>query len=134
MIKSVSRSLRLVFLALWIPTVWGCGKPEPKLVPVSGVVMNGGRPIASATVLFAADISKKGETLDAYAETDAQGKFTLFTAQRGKGATVGHYKVSVTSEAPNRLIPAKFNQFGTSTLEVDVPETGTNDLKLDLSK
>jgi hypothetical protein len=134
MMKSVCRQLGLVFLALGMATGWGCGKPEPKLVPVSGVLMNGDKPIPSVTVLFASDLSTGGQNFDAYAATDAQGKFTLFTGQHGKGAVAGHYRVSVTSEGPHRLIPAKFNQFGTTTLHVDIPEGGTNDLKLDLSK
>ena len=132
--KSVCRRLGSVFLVLWIATGAGCGKNAVALVPVSGVVVYGDKPVSSASVLFAADRSKEGENYDAYAMTDTQGKFTLFTAQHGKGAAAGHYKVSITSEGPNRLIPAKFNQFGTTTLAVDIPEGGTNDLKLDLSK
>jgi hypothetical protein len=132
--KSVCRRLGLVFLALGMATGWGCGKPPPKLVPASGVLVNGDKPIASVTVLFAADLSTGGQNFDAYASTDAQGQFTLYTGQHGKGAVAGHYKVSVTSEGPHRLIPAKFTQFSTSTLQVDIPENGTNDLKLDLGK
>jgi hypothetical protein len=132
--KSVCRWLGLVFLMLGIAMNGGCGKVEPKLVPVSGVLVNGDKPIPSVSVVFSADISTRDLNCDAYAQTDAQGKFTLYTSQRGKGAAAGHYKVSVTSEGPHRLIPAKFTQFGTTTLHVDIPENGTNDLKLDLSK
>jgi hypothetical protein len=132
--KSVCYWLGMIFLALGIGMCWGCGKLEPKLVPASGVLMNGDKPIPFVSVLFAADISTGGKNFDAFAQTDAHGKFTLFTGQHGKGAAAGHYKVSITSEGPHRLIPAKFTQFGTTTLSVDVPEGGTKDLKLDLSK
>jgi hypothetical protein len=135
MMKCVCCWFRFVFLLLCITTGWGCGKPAPKLVPVSGIVVNGDKPIPWVTVLFAGSRSKEGQNLDAYAQTDAHGSFTLYTGQQqAKGAAVGHYKVSVTSESPHPLIPAKFNQFGTTTLEVDVPEGGANDLKLDLRK
>jgi hypothetical protein len=132
--KSLYRRLGFVVLSLGMATGLGCGKPEPKLVPVSGTLVNGNKPIPSVTVLFACDLSTGGQNFDAYASTDEQGKFTLFTGQHGQGAVAGHYKVSVTSEGPHRLIPTKFTQFGTTTLHVDIPEGGTTDLKLDLGK
>lgn len=133
--KSVYRRCWLVFLALWAISGWGCGKPGPKLVPVSGIVVNGDKPIANATIQFAPDPSQAGQALDAIAQTDGEGHFAVQTVPHGKGAAVGHYKVTVYSEGPaRRLIPAKFTGISTTTLHVNVAEPGTNDLKLDLSK
>jgi hypothetical protein len=133
--KSVCRRLGLVFLALGIAAGWGCGKPGPKLVPVSGVVVNGTRPVSRAAISFAADTSQGGETLDAYGSLDGEGHFTLQTVSRGMGAPPGRYKVVITTDGPSsRLIPASITALHSTPLVVDVPEDGTQDLKLDLSK
>ena len=58
-----------------------------------------------------------------------------FAADSGKGAPAGRYKVVITTESPSRaLIPASITALRTTTLVVDVPEGGVQDLKLDLSK
>lgn len=112
----------------------GCGKAGPKLVPVSGIVTNGDKPVPSAIVQFAADISQGGG-LDAYGQTDADGRFTLQTIPHGPGAMVGSYKVVVTTDGPGaRLIPRKFTDLGSTTLYVEIREGGSTDLKLDLGK
>jgi hypothetical protein len=122
-------------VAFCIATIWGCGKPAPKLVPVSGVVVNGNRPVSRAAISFAADISQGEQTLDAYGSTDAEGHFTLQTVTHGKGAPAGRYKVVITTDGPSsRLIPPKFTNLSSTTLKVEVPENGAPDLKLDLSK
>jgi hypothetical protein len=133
--KSVGRRLGLVFLACWVATGGGCGKPALKLVPVSGVVVNGNKPVARVALSFAADISGGGQTLDAYGSTDGEGRFTLETVTQGKGAPAGRYKVVITTDGPSgRLIPASITSLSTTPLVVDVPEDGVQDLKLDLSK
>jgi hypothetical protein len=133
--KSIDRRSGLIFLAFCVGTGWGCGKPVPKLVPVSGVVVNGNKPVARVALSFAADISQGGQTLDAYSSTDEEGRFTLQTVSHGKGAPAGRYKVVLTTDGPSaRLIPPKFTSLSTTTLMVDVPERGVQDLKLDLSK
>src|SRR5262249_54713531 len=133
--KSASGRPGLVFLACCLATGWGCGKPAPKLVPVSGVVVNGDKPVARAAISFAADISQGGQTRDAYGSTDEQGRFSLRTVTDGKGAPVGRYKVVITSDGPSgRLIPRGLTDLNTTTLVVEVKEGGSQDLKLDLSK
>jgi hypothetical protein len=133
--KSVYRRQGLVFLALCVGTGWGCGKPGLKLVPVSGVVVNGNKPVSRVAISFAADISGGGETLDAYGSTDGEGRFTLQTVTQGMGAPAGRYKVVITTDGPSsRLIPASITSLSSTTLVVDVPEDGVQDLKLDLSK
>jgi hypothetical protein len=133
--KPVTRWQALFFLACSLAAGWGCGKPALKLVPVSGVVVNGNKPVARAAISFAADISQGGETLDAYGSLDGEGRFSLQTVSGGKGAPAGRYKVVITTDGPSsRLIPASITSLVTTTLVVDVPEDGVQDLKLDLSK
>src|SRR5262249_22414335 len=133
--KSVYRRYGLVFLAVWVATGFGCGKPGPKLVPVSGIIVNGDKPVAGAAVQFAADISQGSETLDAYGATNGEGRFTLKTVSHGKGAMAGRYKVIITTDGPaRRLIPTGITDLHSATLVVDIPQDGTQDLKLDLSK
>jgi hypothetical protein len=135
MMKAVHRRFGLVFLALGVIAVGGCGQSAPKLVPVSGMVVNGDKPVANATIQFAPESSQEGQGLDAIAQTDKKGHFTVQTVPYGKGAVVGRYKVTVYSEGPARLlIPAKFQAISTTTLRVDIVAPGTEDLKLDLSK
>jgi hypothetical protein len=131
----LGRRQALLFLALWAAAGGGCRKSGPKLVPVSGVVVNGTRPVARASVSFAADPPRAGQTLDAYGSTDAEGRFSLQTVSQGKGAPAGRYKVVITTDGPSRaLIPEKLTAHHTTTLVAEVPEGGTQDLRLDLSK
>ena len=131
---SVRRCL-LIFVAGWVAIGLGCGKPGLKLVPVSGVVVNGTKPVSRVAMSFAADTSGGGETLDAYGSTDGEGRFTMQTVTHGPGAPPGRYKVIITTDGPSgRLIPASITSLTTTPLIVEVPQDGTQDLKLDLSK
>jgi hypothetical protein len=123
-----------VLLALGVAASAGCGN-APKLVPVSGVVVNGDKPVARATISFAADVSQGGRTLNAYGSTDDEGRFSLRTVSGRKGAPAGRYKVVLTTDNPSRrLIPASITDLSTTQLVVDIPEGGRQDLKLDLSQ
>src|SRR6516165_7121349 len=85
----------------------GCAKSKLKRVPVSGVVVNGTKPVSRVAMSFAADTSGGGETLDAYGSTDGEGRFTMQTVTHGPGAPPGRYKVIITTDGPSgRLIPA----------------------------
>ena len=136
--KSVGRWRALVALAFCVVAGWGCGKAGPKLVPVNGVVMNGDKPVPGAMVQFSADVAGSGkeEAFDAYGNTGTQGYFTLRTLPHGDGAAVGRYKVVITCyDGPGaRLIPRKFTERESTTLNIEVKEGGAKDLKLDLSK
>jgi hypothetical protein len=133
--KSVYRRWGLVVLAFCLVAGWGCGPRAPKLYPVSGVVVNGMEPVQRAAVSFSAVLTPGAQTLDGYASTDDEGRFTVQTVSQGKGVPAGSYKVVITRDRPARgQIPAKFNTLPTTTLLVEIPEGGKQDLKLDLSK
>jgi hypothetical protein len=132
--NSVYRRLGPALLTLCIVAAGGCGKGL-KLVPVSGVVVNGNKPVSRATIAFAADASPGTQTLDGYGSTDDEGKFTIQTITQGPGVPAGHYKLVLHSEtASARLIPNSITSLTTTPLVVDIPEDGTQDLKLDLGK
>jgi hypothetical protein len=132
--NSVNCRLGLVLLALCVAAGGGCGKGL-KLVPVSGVVVNGNKPVTRATIAFAAEASPGTPTLDGYGSTDAEGKFTIQTITQGPGVPAGRYKLVLHSETESaRLIPNSLTSLTTTPLVVDIPEDGTQDLRLDLSK
>jgi hypothetical protein len=119
----------------------------PKLVPVSGVVLLDGQPVANAAVLF---IPAEGRPAEG--TTDAEGKFTLQTFQPGDGALVGLHDVTVTgvrvhgvtattdglSDAdPGKVryewfVPQRYSVRETSQLKVEV-KPGMGPVKLELA-
>ena len=122
---------------------------RPKVVHVGGVVRFHGQPLEGATVFFA----NAGANISATGTTDANGHFTLTAFEPGDGAAPGKNQVSVSkvqmppvpqdqSKAPvfrpggmpkpKPLIPSRYGSLATSGLTVEVPETGTDDLVVDL--
>lgn len=135
----------------------GCGadaKPawRPKVVHAGGVVRYQGQPLEGALVTF----SNPKLSASASGRTDAEGKFTLTTFESGDGAVPGKHLVSVSkvqtpdqvvdkSSAPTVrnartgppkqtrwLIPKRYGNASTSGLTVDVGESGSTDIVLEL--
>jgi hypothetical protein len=75
----------------------GCGPAGPVLAPVEGVVLLEGEPLEGAVVLFQPEGGGKPST----GLTDAAGKFTLTTLEKGDGAYVGANSVAVTKSLPS---------------------------------
>jgi len=69
----------------------GCSSNEAGLLPVSGVVLLDGKPIANAAVMFH---HQGGQT--AYAITAADGSFALTTHDPGDGVLAGEHHVTVS--------------------------------------
>ncbi len=77
--------------------VLGCsgGEAPPKLYPVTGTVVVGGKPLENITVqLMPVDPAAKGRP--GIGKTDAEGKFTILT-NGDKGANAGKFKVVLQS-------------------------------------
>jgi hypothetical protein len=76
----------------------GCGTADPMLVPVSGRLTLGDKPLGNVQVDFHPDPDAGGAGPSSSAVTDADGKFTLVCqAQGGKpGAVVGNHRVVLT--------------------------------------
>jgi hypothetical protein len=121
---------RRVFLAAAIIIIAGCNRSGLDLAPVEGVVTFNGSPVAEAGVMFA---PQQGPT--AMATTDAEGKFTLTTANH-EGALIGPHRVSIskveTIAVPQPRgfplyqhkshIPEKYADVSTSALTAEVQD------------
>jgi hypothetical protein len=122
-------------------TLVGCNRSGLNLAPVEGVVTYKGAPLDNAGVMFKPE---KGPI--AIGQTDAQGKFSLITANH-EGALVGDHKVSISKAvtlAPQMpgerfpryqtkyLIPEKYGSPETSELSATVT-SGGNELEFNLN-
>jgi len=141
-------------LLLLIPVLLcGCGSdytPQAeifKTVSASGVLTFKGKPLSG----FIVTLHPSGEQRTASGTTDAEGRFTLGTNAPGDGAVAGNHKVSViwqppeddglgsTVEDPQKMpkppleIPAKYASPDTSGISLEIPESGSSELKLDLN-
>jgi hypothetical protein len=80
-----------VWVSLIVSTsVTGCNPSGLDLAPVEGVVKYNGQPVANAGVIF-----KPQSGPFSMGTTDAEGKFTLITANY-PGAIVGEHKVGIS--------------------------------------
>src|SRR5437879_6512281 len=119
MCSTHSMALRpLVFLSAWgclLAVLIGCGKGDPKLIPVDGKVTFGGKPLTTGTVIFVPDTSKGNESKEEpRGIIDSEGRYRL-TTHIIDGAPPGWYKVTVS--AAEQLDPK--NQYFTKWL---IPE------------
>ena len=113
-----------------IAALAGCGQPSCKLAPVSGQVIYQGRGVSNATVQLVADTAKGTHAPTATGETSADGSFTLQTPPHGTGAVPGHYKVTV--QHYHSGIPARYGNPARTPLQIEVPEAGRTDWKIQL--
>lgn len=123
----------LLFLGI---SATGCGGSSNPVAPVNGVVTLNGQPVADMVVTFTPVPGKTATVGDdnqpgksATGNTDAEGKFTLSTYERGDGALIGEHKVTVFGTGPNPTPPGNVPK--DFTLEV---KSGTNDIEIKLTK
>jgi hypothetical protein len=113
-----------------IATVSGCNKSGLDLAYVEGVVTYNGQPVDSAGVIF-----KPVTGPFAMGTTDAEGKFTLVTANY-PGALVGEHKVGI-SKSKTTPIQMKNEALPRYKVEYFVPQKytspATSDLKATVS-
>lgn len=110
----------------------GCSK-EPKIVPVSGVVLIDGEPVVHGDIQFA----PKGYRA-AFGQLGPDGRFTLTTFKENDGAVIGEHQVAViakkelSSTSQMWYAPKAYRTIDSSGLVVNI--TGpTNDLKIELT-
>lgn len=143
------KTLLVSMLVLFIAALAGCGaagNPDlPDTVAAEGVVTLDGRPVDQATVTFIADTG----TYHATATTDAAGKFALRAFPEKSGAVPGSYKVEVNktivsegasgdADEESEVVvsfglPHKYATIATSDLAHTIPDTGTTDIRLELT-
>jgi len=119
----------------------GCGS---RIAPVSGRITLNGKALAKASVTFA-PVASQGELEPGPSSasiTDADGRYTLkLIGRNGSGAMIGKHKVMIAlQEAVNtaddnpvklQQLPLKYN--GKTTLEFDVPASGTSKADFNLT-
>lgn len=116
---------------LGLAALTGCG---PKLVPVTGTLTKGADPIPNVIVQFS-PVDPRSGGMEAYNQTDGQGRFTLRTLTRGPGVVPGEYKVLL--QPPDfgpgvKLVPGHLRDISATPWRVTVPATGITDLRLDV--
>jgi hypothetical protein len=125
----------------------GCGDGN-SVAPVSGVVTLDGKPLADVRVSFqpigtgeAAGRAELG--MGSYATTDAEGKYTLKTADTdAEGAVVGAHRVTLSdmrTETPQdagvtKAPPPRFpTKYADGSLSFDVKPGGTDQANFELT-
>jgi hypothetical protein len=118
----------------------GCGKPSLPLVPVSGKVTVGDKPVTSGQVTLIPLEKNENQKDSSSGSIDENGEYKIFTGG-GEGAPLGKYKVTVTplmmpsgnTKAPSAPFARKYGDATATTLKIEVvsnPAAGAYDLKL----
>ncbi len=142
---------RWVFSFAGLLLLSGCGNAQPTgerlaTVSASGVLTLNSKPLEYYQVLF---FPPNGQR-PAAGTADAEGKFVLGTNEPQDGAVVGSHKVAINwvgppstdpndgimefSEppAPSIRIDPRYSDPETSGLVVEIPASGTNEIRIDL--
>ena len=119
-------------LGLLLVAVVGCSsQPRIKLAPVRGQITLAGKVLPQVTVQLVADQKKGTSAPPGMGQTDADGKFVISTPPHGDGAEPGHYKVMLISYGGD--VPERYTDPRLSPLEIEVPEGGLEDWKMELT-
>jgi hypothetical protein len=144
------RTLARVAVCCLAAALAGCGDSKPyKTADVSGRITLDGKPLAGARVIFNPIHDPKDGALgrpEAYGTTDADGRYTLETAFRDRGATVGPNRVTVSTikreanpanpeaikiVAPER-VPLRYSN-AKDMLKFEVTDKGSDSANFDLT-
>jgi len=125
----------------------GCGEPSAKIektVAARGVLTYRGSPLGHYQVMFHPEDGRR----PAAGVTDEQGTFVLGTNRADDGAVAGKHRVTVVyigppsperdgmiefSPPPPKIkIAAKYTNPDTSGIAIEIPPSGSKDLKVDL--
>ncbi len=104
----------------------GCGG-SPKLVPVTGKVVHGGKGLTAGSVwLHPAEGNPwQGEKPGGQLQLD--GSFTMKTYPHGEGVPPGAYKVTLAPELAGRIRRPDYGKAEKTPLRLDVPDGGVQD-------
>jgi hypothetical protein len=131
--------MRHSLIVLVVCLMSGCGGGGPTVVPVSGVVMRDGKPVAHLHINFMPDAGRPS-----WGYSDEQGQFTLEYDREHKGAEVGKHKVFVKFRPASpkeemellagrrkyhpdqKAIEQKYGQLDSTPLEIEIKSSGQN--------
>src|SRR4051812_39285605 len=124
----------------------GCsqGSNTERTVAARGALTHKGQPLSYYAITLAPVEGKRG----AAGETDEQGHFVLGTNSEGDGAAPGKHRVGIaylgppasrpdgqnnfTAPQPKLKLATKYGSPETSGLTVEVPPSGSSDLKIEV--
>ena len=121
---SLRRSINgVLVLAGWVALV-GCGDGKIARYPVSGTVLVDGKPADGAMVILCPPESAvELKNVRPVGTTDAGGKFSMTTFDKGDGAPAGEYKVIVQwPKGEVDLLKGRYFKLANSTLAATVKE------------
>jgi hypothetical protein len=138
-----------IFLILFVSIllISGCQDKGEKVIPVTGTITQKGQPLADVQIEF-----RKTDTgAMSFAETNAEGHFTLIHTHGKSGAEPGKYRVSVfqkgkpiplpTGVNPDNIPEERRNQRSPdipitnsdkSPIEIEIVESGENNIVIDI--
>lgn len=124
--------VRVCTLMVVLSVAVGCGAKKPKLVEVTGKVLQNGQPVTAGSIWFHPDVGNPwtGEKSSCLLQLD--GSFAMRTYPYGDGVPPGKYKVTLLPELANRLRLPNLSNPEKTTLSIDVPETGIRDRVFEL--
>jgi hypothetical protein len=137
-----ARTTQLAGWLLIIVAISGCHH-GPQMVPVTGKVTLGGKPLAFGVITFQ---PPSGQPAQGNIQSD--GTFSLSTYKQGDGAVVGKHKIRIacfesqrpgTVKGPGEqslgksLIPERYTLFDQSGFTADVSESRTEPFTFDMT-
>jgi len=147
LVNPIFRWIAVCFFLLAIGLVGnGCshGSNVEHSVAARGVLTHKGQPLANYSVTLQPMEGERGAT----GETDEQGHFVLGTNSQGDGASPGKHRVGIaylgppasrpdgqnnfTAPQPKVKLATKYATPETSGLSVEVPPSGSSDLKIEV--
>jgi hypothetical protein len=136
-IHIATRRLKLVVVLLLavLPQVSGCDDGRPQRVRVSGTVTIDGKPATSGSIQF---LPQGGGGRPSAGRIESDGKFSLFTYEKGDGCPLGTFNVVVSSteivsDTQTRYnLPKKYGNPASSGITKRV-EGPIDDMKIELT-
>lgn len=104
----------------------GCGN-KPKLVPVSGKVVQGGQPVIAGSIYFHPTPENPYQGQTPSCQLGLDGTFTMRTYPYGQGVPLGAYKVTLAPELATRLGKPDYADPAKTPWSVTVPDAGLAD-------
>ncbi|MDR3196355.1 MAG: carboxypeptidase-like regulatory domain-containing protein [Planctomycetaceae bacterium] len=144
--KKIIPTFLIVFVSVLLMS--GCIRSESeKVIPVTGTITQNGKPLADVRIVF----SKTDTGAMSFAETDADGHFTLTHTHGKSGAEPGKYHVSVFQKGKPIPLPAgkkpedihedernqttpdiPITNSDKSLIEVEITQSGQNNTVIDI--